>query len=189
MQKLEADALFATHKLAVSHHIYLRVGWGFASTIELWVCFVLCLRVVTRENNEGGECFRGMGKQDAARQLFFPVDEGKSNAFDQVKCMSKVCTQSRASFSPRALRRLDSGHETVQTLELSIALRNCAVSDDDDAIGTVLFQTKITQTILNTKTVLKGSAGPALLGIEQSRRGHHCSARHEMHRGMLLNQC
>ena len=71
--------------------------------------------------------------------------------------LSKVCTQSRASFSPRALRRLDPGHETVQTLGRSIALRNFVVSDDggdddDDggAIGTVLFQTKMTQTILNS---------------------------------------
>ena len=108
------------------------------------------------------------GGGEKRRQLFFLINRWKSNPFDQVKCtkmrkfgnrhratfglgkLSKVCTQSRASFSPRALRRLDSGHETVQTLGRSIALRNCVVSDDDDAIGTVLFQTKITQTILNS---------------------------------------
>ena len=53
-------------------------GWGFASTIELRVCFVLCLRVVKRENNEGGEGSRGTGEQEAARRggncFFLQID-------------------------------------------------------------------------------------------------------------------
>ena len=122
--------------------------------------------------------------------------------------LSKVCTQSRESFSPRALRRLDPGHETVQTLGRSIALRNCVVSDDDDddddAIGTVLFQTKITQTILNSNKKHKNRSErkcwPSTAGHRtvskrttmsecQSHVHHQCSAHHEMHRRMLLNQC
>jgi len=39
---------------------------AWVSTIELWVCLVLCLRAMKRENNEGGEW--------------------ESNACDQVKC-------------------------------------------------------------------------------------------------------
>jgi hypothetical protein len=42
---------------------------------------VLCLRVMKRENNEGGECFRGTGKQEAARRggnCFFLSIDGKA---------------------------------------------------------------------------------------------------------------